>query len=86
MTVCASFKNAVVVLAEHFELESRRDLYLAEFQSRCKKRTESWAEFGKDLRVLVDKAYAMLEDDARQQFALQHYLYQLCIDKKLPLE
>ena len=39
VTACLSFKNAVVALAERFEPESRRDLYLAEFQSRCKKRT-----------------------------------------------
>ena len=78
VTARASFKNAVVASAERFELESRRDLYLAEFQSRCKKRTESWADFGEDLRVMVDKAYPMLEDDARQQLALQHYLSQLC--------
>ena len=50
MTACAaSFKNAVVALAERFEPESKRDLYLAEFQSRCKKRTESWADFGEAL-------------------------------------
>ena len=49
MTACVSLKNAVVALAENFELESRRDLYLAEFQSHCKKRTESWADFGEDL-------------------------------------
>ena len=38
VTARASFKNAVVTLAERFEPESRRDLYLAEFQSRCKKK------------------------------------------------
>ena len=67
VTAHSSFKNAVAALAERFEPESRRDLYLAEFQSCCKKRTESWVDFGEDLRVLVDKAYPMLEDDARQQ-------------------
>ena len=81
VTARSSFKNAVVALAEHFEPESRRDLYLAEFQSHCKKRTESWADFGEDLRVLVDKAYPMLEDDVRQQLALQRYLSQLCNDQ-----
>ena len=80
-TAHVSFKNAVVALAERFEPESRRDLYLAEFQSCRKKRTESWADFGEDLRVLVNKAYPMLEDDARQQLALQHYLSQLCNDQ-----
>ena len=81
VTACMSFKNAVIALVEHFEPESRRDLYLAEFQSHSKKRTELWADFGEDLRVLVDKAYPMLEDDARQQLALQHYLSQLCNDQ-----
>ena len=81
VTARASFENAVVALAERFEPESRRDLYLTEFQSRCKRRTESWADFGEDLRVLVDKAYPTLEDDARQQLALQHYLSQLCNDQ-----
>ena len=81
VTARALFKNAVVTLAERFELESRRDLYLAEFQSCCKKRTESWADFGEDLRVFVDKAYPMLEDDVRQQLALQPHLSQLCNDQ-----
>ena len=56
VTAHSSFKVAVVALAERFEPESRRNLYLAEFQSRCKKITESWADFGEYLRVLVDKA------------------------------
>ena len=81
VTARATFKDAVVALAGRFELESRRDLYLAEFQSPCKKRIESWADFGENLRILVDKAYPMLEDDARQQLALQRYLSQLHNDQ-----
>ena len=71
-----------VALAGHFEPESKRHLYLVEFQSCCKKCTESWVEFGEDLKILVDKAYPMLEDDARQQLVLQCS----CIMIKLPLE
>ena len=81
MTAHALFKNAVVAMAEHFELESRRNLYLTEFQSCCKKSTELWADFGEDLRVLVDKVYLMLMDDTRQQLALQCYLSHLCNDQ-----
>ena len=81
VTARMTFKNTVVALAGHFDLESRRDLYLVEFQSHCKKRTESWVEFDEDLRILVDKAYPMLEDDARQQLALQRYLSQLHDDQ-----
>ena len=68
------FERAVKALWDRFERESRKDLYLAEFQTRVKRRTESWRE---DLRTLVDKAYPSLDDDARQQLALQRYLSQL---------
>ena len=62
---------------------SRRagEIYISQSLSRCKKRIESWADFGEDLRILVDKAYPILEDDARQQLALQRYLSQLHNDQ-----
>jgi len=72
----ATFKNVVAALQKRFESQSKRDLYLAEFQVRCKKRTESRADYGEYLRILVDKAYPTLDDDARQQLALQRYLSQ----------
>ena len=77
ITARGSFKNAIKALQERFEPESRKDLYRAEFQTRCKEETEGWPEFGEDLRVLVDRAYPSLEDEARQQLALQRYLSQL---------
>ena len=77
LTARGSFKNAVKALQERFKPESRRDLYLAEFQTRRKGKTESWPELGEDLRALVDKAYPTLDDEARQQLALQRYLSQL---------
>ena len=77
VTMKASYKNMVVAMQERFEPQSKRDLYLAEFQIRFKKRTETWAGHGEDLRILVDKAYPTLDDDARQQLVLQHYLSQL---------
>ena len=77
VTTKASYKNVVVAMQERFEPQSKRDLYLAEFQVCCKKRTETWADYGEDLRIFVDKAYPTLDDDARQQLALQRYLSQL---------
>ena len=77
VTTKASYENVVVAMQERFEPQSKRDLYLAEFQVRCKKRTETWADYGEDLRILVDKAYPILDDDARQQLAFQRYLSQL---------
>ena len=76
-TVHDSIKNTTKALQERFEPESHRDLYLVEFQTQRKGKTESWPEFGENLRVLVDKAYPSLDDEAWQQLALQRYLSQL---------
>ena len=77
VTTKASYKNMVVAMQEHFDPQHKRDSYLAELQIRCKKRTQAWADYGEDLRILVDKAYPTLDDDTRQQLALQRYPSQL---------
>jgi len=77
ITARSSYKKAKVALQGRFKPESRRDLYLAEFQTRRKGKTETWPEFGEDLMTLVDKAYPSLDYAARQQQALQRYLSQL---------
>ena len=50
---------------------------MAEFHTRTKKKSEGWADFGEDLRVLADRAFPTLGADARQLLALQQYLTQL---------
>ena len=77
VTTKASCKKVMVTMQEHFEPQSKQDLYLAEFQVHCKKHIETWADYGKDLRILVNKAYPTLDDNARQQLAFQRYLSQL---------
>ena len=77
VTTKASYKKVMVTMQEHFEPQSKQDLYLAEFQVHCKKHIEMWADYGEDLRILVNKAYPTLDDDARQQLAFQCYLSQL---------
>ncbi len=73
----ASYGQAKEALKARFEPPSRKDLYKAEFQSRRKKRAESWADFAEDLKILIDKAYPHLEAAARDQMALTHYLSQI---------
>ena len=77
VTVRSSFGKGVKALQDRFEPENRKDLYVAEFQTWVKTRTESWPDFGEDLRILVDEAYPSLDDEAQQQLALQRYLSQL---------
>ena len=50
------YKKAMKALLERFEPASKRELYVAEFQVRRKKKTESWADFADDLMSLADKA------------------------------
>ena len=64
-------------LRERFEPECKKELYLAEFQTRCKRKTESWAALAEDLKTLANKAFPTLQEDAKQQLALTHYLGQL---------
>ena len=76
-TASASYAEAKKALKERFEPASRKNLYQAEFQTRRKKRTEGWAEYAEDLKTIVDKAYPDLQDEAREQMALTHYLTQI---------
>lgn len=60
-----------------FDPESRHTQYQAEFQARRKKVSEGWADFADDLKALVDKGYPTLQDEAREQLAINMFLQQL---------
>ena len=70
----AALKKA---LKEKFEPDSRRELYLSEFSTRKRRPGEGWAEYADELRVLADKAFPELEEQARERLALNQYLGQL---------
>ena len=72
-----TYEGAKGVLRERFDPPSKRELYKFELQCRVKRKTESWGDFGDDLRVLADKAYPELQDEARESLALTRYLDQL---------
>ena len=64
-------------LKARFDPESRHTRYQAEFQARRKKATEGWADFADDLKALADKGYPTLQDEAREQLAINMFLQQL---------
>ena len=64
-------------LRERFEPKSRQSRYEAEFQTRRKKKSEGWADFAEDLKLLADKAFPELQEAARSQLAIISYLQQL---------
>ena len=73
----ATFTAASAALKERFEPATRKHRYLAELQTRRKKKGESWADLADDLKSLADKAYPGLQEEAREQLALHNYLAQL---------
>ena len=67
----------MTALKERFEPASQKTRHQAKLQTRRKKKSESWADLAQDLRLLADKAYPDLADNARERLALNAYLGQL---------
>ena len=72
-----SYPDCVAALKERFDPGSKRELYLVELLARKRRQKEDWASFAEDLKRLVERAYPELQDNAREQIALTHYLGQL---------
>ena len=50
---------------------------MAELRARRKKKNGDWANYADKLRVLVDKAYSDLQDEARECITSNHFLEHL---------
>ena len=72
-----SYPDVKEALKKRFEPESKKELYMAEFQARQKTKAEDWALFADDLRLLAGKAYPTLQAEAQEALALNRFLTQL---------
>ena len=72
-----NYSECVKALKKRFAPDSRKDLYVAELNTRTKQQEEDWASFGDSLRVLSDRAYPDLEDKARERLTLNQFLSQI---------
>ena len=70
----STYDKITAALKKRFEPECRKELYIAEFQQRRKRRNEDWASFGEDLKTVVEKAYPTLQAEAQELLALNHFL------------
>ena len=61
-------------LRRHFEPESKRDLYAAEFQTHGKKLNESWRDHADNLRSLADKAFPNLDEATKEKLSIYCFL------------
>eukprot|EP00731_Ephydatia_muelleri_P014410 Em0008g130a len=59
-----NYGECVKALKKRFAPDSRKDLYVAELNTRTKRREEDWASFGDSLRVLSDRASQTLRTSA----------------------
>ena len=71
------YDTVKAALRKRFEPDSRRELYAVEFQTRRRNRGESWEELADTLRILADKAFPDLQDQAKEQLSLDRYLASL---------
>ena len=73
----ARYDTAKAALRKRFEPDSRRELYAVEFQTRKRNRGEAWEELADTLRLLADRAFPDLQDQAKEQLSLDRYLASL---------
>ena len=76
-TARETYADLTKALKERFEPDAMKELYVAEFQTRKKAKTEGWAEFADHLKLLADKAFPDLEDKARECMALTQFMGQV---------
>ena len=69
--------KTTAALKNRFEPECHKELFIAEFHQRKKRRAEDWAAFGDDLLTLVEKAYPTLQPETQELLALNHLLSQI---------
>ena len=61
-------------LRNRFEPDSHKDLYAAEFQTRRKRRDETWGDLADNLRILVERAFPDLDERAKEKLSLDRFL------------
>ena len=70
----ATYEGAKEALCNRFEPESKRELYSAQFQAKKRRPDEPWADFADNLRVLADRAFPELQEEAHEKLSLDRFL------------
>lgn len=70
----ASYNAATTALRKCFEPESRKNLYAAEFQTRRKRKDETWGDLADNLCTLAEQAFPELEEGAKEMLSVDRFL------------
>ena len=73
----ASFANICAAMKKRFEPGCTKDVYMAAFLTKKKRRNEDWAAFAEDLNNLAEKAYPTLQAEAQELLALNDFMSQI---------
>lgn len=71
---CYNYDVLVNILAGRFKPEGQEEAYKAEFRGRCKKKTETFMDFGFALRRLGIRAFPKLNHEAREDIVRDQFL------------
>jgi len=69
-----NYNLAKTALRNRFEPDSRKDLYAAEFQTRRKRRDETWGDLADNLRTLAERGFPDLDERAKEKLSLDRFL------------
>ena len=72
-----SYDEVMEALKESFEPSSQNTQYQAELLVQHKNKAETWWGLAENLRLLADKGFSDLEDDAQERLALNAYMAKL---------
>ena len=70
----ATYEGAKEALCNQFEPESKQELYSAQFQAKKRRPNEPWADFADNLRLLADRAFPELQEEAHEKLSLDRFL------------
>ena len=70
----ATYEGAKEALCKRYEPESKRELYSIEFQAKKRRPDEPWADFADNLRILADRAFPELQEEACEKLLLERFL------------
>ena len=73
----STYDGAKDALRKRFEPDSKREIHAAAFHARKRQPSEPWGDLADDLRLLAERAFPELQDEARKKLALDHYLSQI---------
>jgi hypothetical protein len=68
-----SYKLLTNRLEQRFGSKRQQNRWLSKMQNRMRGKTETIAAFGDEIRLLSQKAYSTLDQEAQEMLALQHF-------------